>query len=324
MNLDPETGILKLSGAPEDVAIIQNDLIKGSKDLKELKEARQILVEKLGKEHIGVQLIDQKIIDIGGDKFTLRISEPKEPLRLQAPADSQAGEQASTIVEVNSSESYGDSVKATAMLTKTATITPRFSMAEVEAIPIDVLKRSSFQNISEGGGRGFRIMNSQNQTLRKFLDTNGDIKLDQWIYYQDGKETYRDVDQDFDGKVDHFYMSRDDQTLAKVDFPVPDISELPKSVQVLKEQMDEAKMKMEPAKKVFDTKNDLIRKGFLSPKQIGKDKEKLKEATLEYEDAKEAFTERLLLSISHKIVPKVPFLGVVASQRSTNACKIAQ
>ncbi|MBN1910778.1 MAG: redoxin domain-containing protein [Pirellulales bacterium] len=40
--------------------------------------------------------------------------------------------------------------------------------------------------------------------LRRFLDTNGDNSLDQWSYYKDGLEVYRDIDADFDGKADQY------------------------------------------------------------------------------------------------------------------------
>ena len=40
--------------------------------------------------------------------------------------------------------------------------------------------------------------------LRKFIDTNGDNVVDQWSYYKDGVEVYRDIDSDFNGKVDQY------------------------------------------------------------------------------------------------------------------------
>ncbi len=40
------------------------------------------------------------------------------------------------------------------------------------------------------------------QILRRFVDTNADNVVDQWCYYQDGLEVYRDVDADFNGKPD--------------------------------------------------------------------------------------------------------------------------
>ena len=40
--------------------------------------------------------------------------------------------------------------------------------------------------------------------LRKFVDTNGDNVVDQWSYYKDGIEVYRDIDSDFNGKADQY------------------------------------------------------------------------------------------------------------------------
>ena len=52
------------------------------------------------------------------------------------------------------------------------------------------------------GAVGWVVEDSQGATLRRFLDTNGDGKVDQWCYYKDGLEIYRDIDSDFNGKVD--------------------------------------------------------------------------------------------------------------------------
>ena len=58
----------------------------------------------------------------------------------------------------------------------------------------------SAQRIS--GAVGWVVEDSRGVTLRRFLDTNGDGKVDQWSYYKDGLEVYRDIDSDFNGKVD--------------------------------------------------------------------------------------------------------------------------
>jgi len=51
---------------------------------------------------------------------------------------------------------------------------------------------------------GWAITNDAGQTLRRFVDTNGDKSLDQWCYYENGVEVYRDIDGDFDGKPDQY------------------------------------------------------------------------------------------------------------------------
>jgi thiol-disulfide isomerase/thioredoxin len=52
------------------------------------------------------------------------------------------------------------------------------------------------------GAVGWVVEDPRGAILRRFLDTNGDGRIDQWCYYKDGLEVYRDVDSDFDGKVD--------------------------------------------------------------------------------------------------------------------------
>ncbi len=61
--------------------------------------------------------------------------------------------------------------------------------------------------------RGFTVRDGQGKLLRRFLDTNGQqtqrtgdkepiTHLDQWSYYQDGFEVYREVDTNEDGSLD--------------------------------------------------------------------------------------------------------------------------
>jgi thiol-disulfide isomerase/thioredoxin len=54
------------------------------------------------------------------------------------------------------------------------------------------------------GKVGWVVEDTNGLTLRKFVDTNGDNVVDQWSYYKDGIEVYRDIDSDFNGKVDHY------------------------------------------------------------------------------------------------------------------------
>lgn len=60
------------------------------------------------------------------------------------------------------------------------------------------------ESVVDAKGRkyGFALRDGQGKLLRKFLDNNGDRKLDQWSYFQDGFEVYREVDSDSDQVVD--------------------------------------------------------------------------------------------------------------------------
>lgn len=52
------------------------------------------------------------------------------------------------------------------------------------------------------GNVGWIVSSPEGVILRKFVDTNGDNRVDRWGYYRDGIEVYRDIDTDFNRKVD--------------------------------------------------------------------------------------------------------------------------
>ncbi len=54
----------------------------------------------------------------------------------------------------------------------------------------------------KGENSSFQLTDQNGKLVRKALDTNKDMKFDQWVYYRDGVEVYRDIDSDFDRKID--------------------------------------------------------------------------------------------------------------------------
>lgn len=48
------------------------------------------------------------------------------------------------------------------------------------------------------------ILGPEGQMLRRFADVNGDGKVDQWCYYKDGIEVYRDIDSNFNQIADQY------------------------------------------------------------------------------------------------------------------------
>ena len=54
------------------------------------------------------------------------------------------------------------------------------------------------------GRVGWIVESPEGVLLRKFLDTNGDNVVDQWSFYKDGVEVYRDMATKPDGKKDEF------------------------------------------------------------------------------------------------------------------------
>ena len=67
----------------------------------------------------------------------------------------------------------------------------------------DVAK-CKIENISMGNTKGIRIVDGNGLTLREFLDTNGDGAVDQWRYFNDGLEVYRDIDENGNKKADNY------------------------------------------------------------------------------------------------------------------------
>jgi thiol-disulfide isomerase/thioredoxin len=54
------------------------------------------------------------------------------------------------------------------------------------------------------GHVGWIVESPDGVVLRRFVDTNDDNVVDQWNYYKDGLDVYRDIDSNFNGKADQY------------------------------------------------------------------------------------------------------------------------
>ena len=68
----------------------------------------------------------------------------------------------------------------------------------------ELMENCTIESIHQDGLSGWTVRLNTGQLLRRFVDTNGDKKVDQWCYYLDGVEVYRDIDADFNGKADQY------------------------------------------------------------------------------------------------------------------------
>jgi thiol-disulfide isomerase/thioredoxin len=57
---------------------------------------------------------------------------------------------------------------------------------------------------SKNGVDGLTVFGLNGQILRRFNDANGDRQVDQWCYFKDGIEVYRDIDSDFNATADQY------------------------------------------------------------------------------------------------------------------------
>jgi thiol-disulfide isomerase/thioredoxin len=55
---------------------------------------------------------------------------------------------------------------------------------------------------TDAKGTSWIVLGPTGQTLRRFVDTNGDNVVDHWRYFHRGLEVYRDIDSDFNKKPD--------------------------------------------------------------------------------------------------------------------------
>ena len=69
--------------------------------------------------------------------------------------------------------------------------------------PAEAAKCKIFAKKTDGHV-GWVVETADGTILRKFVDTNGDNVVDQWSYYKDGVEVYRENDTTFTGKVDQY------------------------------------------------------------------------------------------------------------------------
>ena len=54
------------------------------------------------------------------------------------------------------------------------------------------------------GKPGYVVFDGAGRVLRQFFDTNKDGSLDQWSYFKNGIEVYRDIDSNFDKRTDQY------------------------------------------------------------------------------------------------------------------------
>lgn len=102
------------------------------------------------------------------------------------------------------------SLPTTALAQKTEKLTKALSQKPLQDdVPFDTvagdkIEQCDIEELTRPDGKGFLVTGEGGQTLRWFVDTNGDNKLDRWCYYSQGVETYREIDADFDRVADQF------------------------------------------------------------------------------------------------------------------------
>ena len=82
--------------------------------------------------------------------------------------------------------------------------TPRQSNVAYDKVAEKDVDSCTSKYETRNGFDGLVIYSPDGQPLRRFADGNGDKQVDQWCYYKDGIEVYRDIDSDFNGAADQY------------------------------------------------------------------------------------------------------------------------
>ncbi len=87
---------------------------------------------------------------------------------------------------------------------KGLSISPRQSDVLIEKVSAADLAACTKRIEKRNNAEGLLLLGPNSQPLRWFADTNGDRSIDMWSYFNNGVEVYRDIDSDYNGKVDQF------------------------------------------------------------------------------------------------------------------------
>ncbi len=79
---------------------------------------------------------------------------------------------------------------------------PAQKTADVETPPKAEWPQCKVKVERQGKKSGWAVFGPQGQVLRRFMDIDGDNTVDQWRYYKNGVEVYRDLDTNKNNKVD--------------------------------------------------------------------------------------------------------------------------
>ncbi len=87
-------------------------------------------------------------------------------------------------------------------VSETMKFLPKQRDVEYETPKPDEYAKCKVELDRKGKASGWVVLGPAGQVLRKFIDTDGDGKIDSWRYYNHGIEVYRDIDTNDNEKVD--------------------------------------------------------------------------------------------------------------------------
>jgi thiol-disulfide isomerase/thioredoxin len=89
-------------------------------------------------------------------------------------------------------------------VTKAISFKPRQSNVNYDVVAPADAETCTGRFEKKDGIDGLSVYNGNGQLIRRFLDINNDRQVDQWCYFKDGIEVYRDIDSDFNSTADEY------------------------------------------------------------------------------------------------------------------------
>ena len=113
-----------------------------------------------------------------------------------------------TICHTTICQTTGFAAERDPLAVKALGYSPRQSNVAYDKVPEADIDSCTSKYETRNGFEGLVIYSPDGQPLRRFADLNGDKQVDQWCYYKDGIEVYRDIDSDFNGASDQYRWLR--------------------------------------------------------------------------------------------------------------------
>ncbi len=95
-------------------------------------------------------------------------------------------------------------VLAAPSITDALKVTPIQEGVDYDQPTPEAAKQCTLKMEKIGSGSGWVVRDGDGRIIRRFIDTNGDNKLDQWHYFKNQIQVYRDIDSDFNRKADQY------------------------------------------------------------------------------------------------------------------------
>ena len=95
-------------------------------------------------------------------------------------------------------------VQAQPSVRQALSLVPMQADVEIDRPTDEQIPKCTISPSRDADQRAWVVSSPEGNLLRRFVDTNGDNRIDQWCYYRGGIEVYRDIDGDFNEKADQY------------------------------------------------------------------------------------------------------------------------